>query len=208
MTEPTTAITDYLLAAVSLCLGWSILRRDRLEPRMARCFWGWGLVALAFTALTGGSYHGFAGWMGEKEGAALWKSTVYLSGIVDLSMLCGSLMAALGGRWRRYALAAALAKFIVYAVWMTGHDEFRYVLYDYVPSMLAILLVHALPGSLRKEPGASWILAGVFLSFVAAGVQFFRLAPHARFNHNDLYHVIQIGATCLLYRGARDLRDR
>lgn len=205
MTEATTAITDYLLAAISLCLGWDILRRNHLEQ--GRRLWGWALVTLALTALTGGTYHAFQGWMGVRQSAALWKLTVYLSGIVDVLMLCGSLTAALGDRWRRFALAAASAKFIVYAIWMTGHDEFRYVVYDYAASMLVILVVHALPGSIRNEPGTRWILAGLLVSFVAAGVQIFRLAPHARFNHNDLYHVIQIAATCLLYRGARVLRD-
>jgi hypothetical protein len=31
---------------------------------------------------------------------------------------------------------------------------------------------------------------------------------HRHFNHNDLFHVIQIGATLVFYRGARRLRDR
>ena len=73
---------------------------------------------------------------------------------------------------------------------------------------LAILLIHAVPGSFRDDPGARSILAGLLLSFVAAGVQLSRLTLHAHFNHNDLYHVIQIGAIVLLYRGARRLRDR
>ena len=33
-------------------------------------------------------------------------------------------------------------------------------------------------------------------------------APHPSFNHNDLYHVIQVAAMFLLYRGARTLNDR
>jgi len=35
----------------------------------------------------------------------------------------------------------------------------------------------------------------------AALVQAFRLAPHPQFNHNDLFHVVQMGALYLLYRG-------
>jgi hypothetical protein len=38
-------------------------------------------------------------------------------------------------------------------------------------------------------------------------VQATGLAPHPNFNHNDLYHVIQIAAMVLLYRGARRLSD-
>src|SRR5207249_4816832 len=122
--------------------------------------------------------------------------------------VCGSLTAALGRSWRRHALAAAVAKFLVYAAWMATHNQYSYVVYDYAPSMLAILLIHAVPGSFRDDPGARSILAGLLLSFVAAGVQLTRLTLQAHFNHNDLYHVIQIGAIVLLYRGARRLRDR
>jgi len=208
MTEPVTAITDYLLAAVSFFLWWRILRRDRSDPQNARRLWAWAFAALALSALTGGTCHGFTASMGDRVSAVLWKATVYLVGITDLLMLSGSLTAAIGRRWRRFALAVAAAKFLVYAAWMTGHDEFRYVVYDYAPSMLAILLIHAVPGSLKNDPGARFILAGLLVSFVAAGVQLSRIGLHERFDHNDLYHVIQIGACYLLYRGARCLRDR
>ncbi len=208
MTEPTTTITDYLLAAVSFGLWWNTLRLDRSDPQNARRLWAWGFAALALSALAGGCYHGFSAGMGDLASAALWKVTVYLIGIMNLLMLGGSSAAAMKRGWRWYALAAAFAKFLVYAAWMAGHDEFRYVVYDSAPTMLAILLLHVVPGSSRKDPGARWIFAGILLSLVAAGAQLSRFTLHARFNHNDIYHVIQIGAIYLLYRGARTLRDR
>ena len=165
-------------------------------------------IGLALAAIAGGTWHGFTGALGHRPADVLWKATVYLIGIVDLLMLCGSLAAALPRRWQAPAMAAALAKFVVYAIVMISRDEFRFVLYDSIPAMLVILLVHAVPGSLRNEPGARFILAGLLVSFVAAAVQYFRLAPHPRFNHNDLYHVIQIGATWVLSRGVLRLRDR
>jgi hypothetical protein len=45
----------------------------------------------------------------------------------------------------------------------------------------------------------------VGVSLLAAGIQASGFAPHPRFNHNDLYHLIQIGAMLLLYSGARRL---
>jgi hypothetical protein len=208
MTEPTTVLTDYLLGAVLLILAWRALRQDRHDPRTARRLWAWGFVTLGLSALAGGTWHGFSGRLGAGSAAALWKGTVYLVGVTDLLMLWGSAAAALSRRVRPYVVAAVVAKFLVYAVFMIGHDEFRYVVYDYVPSMVAILLIHAVPGSLRNDPGARFILAGIVLSFVAALVQLVRLAPHPHFNHNDLYHVIQIAACCVLYRGVIRLRDR
>lgn len=209
MTEPATVLTDYLLGAVLLVLAWSVLRQDRHDPQTARRLWAGGFVSLALSAIAGGTWHGFSGRMGAGTAGVLWKGTVHLVGLTDLLMLWGSAVAALGRRVRLYVVAAAVAKFLVYAVFMAVHVEFRYVVYDYVPSMTAILVIHAVPGSLRNDAGARAILAGLLLSFVAALVQLARLAPHPRyFNHNDLYHVIQIAACCVLYRGVIRLRDR
>jgi hypothetical protein len=52
-----------------------------------------------------------------------------------------------------------------------------------------------------------WIVAGVALSAAAALVQASGFALHRHFNHNDLYHVIQLAAIVLFYRGARRLTD-
>ena len=79
MTEPTTAITDYLLAAVALASWWSTLRRDRADPQSARRLWGWAFATLALAAVTGGTYHGFVGSTEQWPGAVLWKATVWPS---------------------------------------------------------------------------------------------------------------------------------
>ena len=46
------------------------------------------------------------------------------------------------------------------------------------------------------------------MSFLAAAVQVNGIALHDHFNHNELYHVIQMGGMYLFYRGARVLKDR
>ena len=51
------------------------------------------------------------------------------------------------------------------------------------------------------------MLAAAVVSALAAAVQASGFSLHQHFNHNDLYHVIQIAAMALLYKGARRLRD-
>ena len=46
------------------------------------------------------------------------------------------------------------------------------------------------------------------VSVIAACVQASGFALHRHFNHNDLYHVIQIAAMVLFFIGCRRLRDR
>jgi hypothetical protein len=95
-----------------------------------------------------------------------------------------------------------------YAVWMATHDEFRYVIYNYGMTLAVVLLVQIYQGVVRNAPSAGWIVAGILVSFLAALVQQSGLALHPSFNHNDLYHVVQMVGMVLLYRGASLLQDR
>ena len=60
----------------------------------------------------------------------------------------------------------------------------------------------------RRAPGMAWLIVGVLVSLVAGIVQARRLALHRHFNHNDLYHVIQMAALYAFYRGGALLVDR
>ncbi len=52
------------------------------------------------------------------------------------------------------------------------------------------------------------LVLGIVTTLVGAGVQASGFTLHRHFNHNDLYHVIQMAATVMLYRGALLARDR
>jgi hypothetical protein len=60
----------------------------------------------------------------------------------------------------------------------------------------------------RRAPGMGWLIVGVLVSLVAGVVQAKKLALHRHFNHNDLYHVIQMSALYAFYRGGVLLVDR
>jgi hypothetical protein len=50
--------------------------------------------------------------------------------------------------------------------------------------------------------GHRWLKRAVEISLVGLVVLVLKLSPHPQFNHNDLYHVIQMGGLCSLYRAA------
>jgi hypothetical protein len=50
-------------------------------------------------------------------------------------------------------------------------------------------------------------VSGILVSFVASLIQQSGFALHQHFNHNDIFHVIQLLALWLLYRGGRLLDD-
>ncbi len=205
--EPATLVTDYLLGGLAAVLGARLLSDARGPGRRSTRLWAWALLATAVAAFAGGTWHGLAPEWSPGPARLLWKLTTFAVGAASAAMLGGAAFATLRRSWRRVAVALVEIKLAVYLVWMLFHDEFRYVIYDYAPALLAVLLLHG-EALRRREPGAGWIGGGVLVSFLAAAIQALGLAPHARFNANDLYHVVQMGALALFYRGARDLRDR
>jgi len=193
--EPMTMATDYALAAVTGCLCFFLFKQAKKQSRK---FWGLAFAALAVAAALGGTHHGFVI-------EALWTPTVLAVGIASFGMLAGSAIATTAGRLRQGLIALALAKLLVYSAWMLGHDEFIYVVADTAVALLAVSILHLFDW---KNSASRWMLAGVAVSLVAAAAQASGFDLHPNFNHNDLYHVVQIAAMALFYNGARRMQDR
>lgn len=134
--------------------------------------WALTFFFTAAGSFFGGTFHGFGGEM-------WWKLTIYSIGLASLFLLLPFLR------------VVAIAIFVAYAAWMTVHDSFGWVIADYGVSLLLLVIVMIV----KWSPMSRWVLASVAVSVVAATVQ---QAPIAF--HNDIYHVIQLGALWLLYR--------
>ena len=186
-------LTDYALGGVTVWLAFLLLKNDSRSCR----FWTLAFAALAAGAFLGGTYHGF-------RIEALWKPTVLLVGVASFGMLAGSAYSTTSGNVRRALVIIAAVKLAFYEAWMLGHDAFIFVVADTASAMLAVAALHLLR---LDNPATRWILGGVVVSLIAAGIQAGRLALHEHFNHNDLYHVVQIAAMALYYAGAKRMRD-
>ena len=200
-------LTDLALGACNASWGVALLRRARAQRQWSQALWGAGFIAAAAAAVLGGASHA----VGDQSPAArraLWKGTLLAAGGMSASMLAGTVAAAAPRPLQRWLLAGTLAKLLAYWGWMASRDRFLYVMLDYGSAMVGVAAFHG-PVCLRKGAESSrYILGGVLVSLVGAFVQQRRVALHRHFNHNDLYHVIQIGACYLFYRGGRLLQDR
>jgi hypothetical protein len=136
-------------------------------------FWALAFFALGLGALLGGTWHGF--WQSD----LLWKATTLST-----------------GKLRAGLMAFAVVKLFAYAAWMLQHDDFIWVVTDTASALLVVAILHAWRFN-------GWILLGVAVSILAGLAQASGFALHQRFNHNDLYHVLQIAAMFLFYRGVR-----
>lgn len=207
ISEPSTLVTDYLLGTLSEVLGVLLLRHNRTLKQGCITLWAMALIAAATASYAGGTYHGFRQALGPLVASALWKVTTVSMGVASFLLLAAALTSALSGPWRTWLLGLAAVKLGVYVLWMLGHDEFRYVIYDY-GSTLAILLLLVVAGWTTGVGGhRGYIAAGVLVSIAAAAVQQSGLRLHEHFNHNDLMHVVQMGGVWLLFKGGAQLRD-
>ena len=208
ITEPTTMLTDYALAALAVWLGWRLLKAGRRSGDSARLLWGASFLGVALAAAAGGTSHGFAAYLGGVEEGWVWKVTVFSTGLSSAAMLAAAVIARLAGAARVAMLGLVVAKLAAYLAWMSVPDDFLFVILDYAPSMAAVVALLALPGRRAPLPGAAWVAAGVAVSFAGAAVQQSGFSLHQHLNHNDIFHLIQMAGIYLLYRGGMLLRDR
>ena len=204
LAEPMTVITDWVLAALAVVLGVRLLRNAAPLPRR--------LVALSFfllaaAALVGGALHGWAPRLGAGVRETLWRSIYAGIGLAILLLLAGVVLATVPARLGPFLVGLLGLRFAVFLALAFGRD-FGFVMGDLVLTLLVLAGFGAFFTLARPRTFAPWLLGGVLVSFVAALVQTHRLAPHALFNHNDLFHVIQMGGLYLFYRAALDLPDR
>jgi hypothetical protein len=172
--EPMTMATDYLLASASVVFAIRLWRTNRA--------WAYAFLFTALGSFLGGTYHGFAAtW--------LWKPTVYAIGLASFFLLLPLVP------------LLAVLKFIAYATWMIAHDDFKYVIIDYGTTLLVLAVLQIVAWLRHRAASAPWILGSIAVSVVGAFVQQSGFRLHEHFNHNDLYHVIQLVGLWLLYRG-------
>jgi hypothetical protein len=207
ISEPTTLITDYLLGTLAEVCGVLLLKGNQTLRQASVRLWALALFSVATASYAGGTYHGFQHALSAPVAGVLWKVTTISMGVASFLLLCAAFTAAFAGQDRRWLIAAAALKLTIYVAWMVGHDEFRFVIYDY-GSTLAILLLLVITERTRGIEGhRANIAMGILVSIAAAGVQQSGVRLHRHFNHNDLMHVVQMGGVWLLYRGGARLRD-
>ena len=199
LAEPMTVATDYALAALGVILGLRLLR--------AGSGWPSRLVALSFlvlaaTALVGGSLHGLAPGLSVPAKALLWRVVYGGVGLGNLFLLAGVLLVVLPTRWRASAMAVLALRFLVATALALGRD-FSFVLRDIALTLLLLLGIALFFTLVRRQAFGPFLLFGVVVSLLGAFVQALQIAPHPSFNHNDLFHVLQMGGLYLCYRAAR-----
>ena len=197
--EPMTLLTDYLLGVLSTVLAIRMLRRGSVPSRR---WWAAALASCALAAFSGGTFHGFLPWLSDRLAATLWTVTLAAIGAASFAAVMATATRHWPLSWRRGTATIVAVKFGIYVAWIVANPIFIAAIFDYSVSFLVVLGVHLNAWRRTGDRDALIVVIGVLVSFVAAGIQALGISPHDSFNHNDLYHVVQMAGTWLLYRGA------
>jgi len=207
ITEPMTTITDFAMGALALVLALRLFGDAEASRQLSGRLWATAFVMTAVAAIVGGTYHGFIQWVPGATGRVVWKITLLATGVGSACLLAAAVVAATTGMLQRALIALVCGKLLVFLWTMATRDQFNLVIADYGAALVAVLLLALFVRPTGLTPAAGWIAAGVGVSVVAGVIQWARLAPHPKFNHNDLFHVVQMAALYLLYRGGLLFRD-
>ena len=207
LAEPGTPMTDWLLAAVTIWLAWRLFRMAwRLQDR-AMALWSGAFLAVAASAALDGCSQ--ASPTNDPMLAALtWTGTLVLANVASLLFLLSILHAYATGRVQAICAGLAVAKFALFGVCAAVNDDVRMVVYDGALTMLVVIALSAWGAWAGRMRSATWVLAGVLATMLAALFQHGRVSIHPQFTYSDLFHVVQMGAMYLLYRGGLLLRER
>jgi hypothetical protein len=208
VSEPAVALTDYGLAIECAILVY-LLHRSGLAATPLGVWLLLFFGSIGVASLAGGTVHGFVQGPETPGWKVLWGVVLVAIGATALSgwaIGAGILFPAPTARWITIAAAAGFVGYSAQVLFVAR--EFRAALIFYLPAALFLFGALCVTYVRRRERRILVALLGLGLTFIAAAVQQGQIAPHPRFNHNALYHLIQALALWLLFLGLRSIATR
>jgi hypothetical protein len=197
--EPMTVLTDVLLAAAAVFAG---VRIYGVSEAPVHLYFSLSFFLIALGTLAGATIHAIRHTSLVRWVPQLWRITGIAVGTSVMAMLAATFYIILPADYADTLRWTVLGLTMIYAGYIWRDYRFRNVMIFYSIFMAFILGAMALNYVSTGSPGAKLIVVGILISFGAAGVQRsgFKLARH--FNHNDIYHVIQLVGLYFFYKGA------
>jgi len=200
-TELTTSATDALLA-IECAIIIALLRRSATTNRWRTNLWCSTFALLAIASFLGALVHGLE--LPKPMRTALW-APLYLSlGILVVVFLVGAIADWQGldaaKRFVPWGLVVSAAFLGLIA--LLGGKFIVFIVYA-ATIMLSGLAIYIFLAATHRLKGAAVIALAIILNLAAAAVQASNLSLHLvfPFDHNGLFHLIQIVSTAILGLG-------
>jgi len=206
ITELTTAGTDLLLAFAALV---AIGMLQAKSPLTTRSFYWLGIfVCLLVAAFLGAVAHGVA--LPHQVKEYLWLA-IYLALALLVALFVVAVVydvfGALNARRVLLPMIIVALGFVLYVA-IVSTSFLPFIIYE-VAAMVFALSGYVYLG-VRGFTGANWFSFGILLTIIAAGIQATKALSFTLiwpFDHNSVYHLLQIVALLLLLKAVLLSRD-
>ncbi len=205
--EPMTAFTDLLITAFGVWFALELKDHYQLYFMNVHWYFGRAMWFVAFASLMGALYHGLGPHFSPRIQGFIWKLTLILVGLTSFSLVLGAFHHVFPFhtiRYLRWFMGILLA---IYFIVIFRDPRFFNAVLFYVPAMLFVLGVMIYSHFNYGQSGAVLVIYGILIAFVGAGVQMSGFDLHKHFNHNDIYHLIQIASLYFIFKGSLLLTD-
>ncbi|MCU7828851.1 MAG: hypothetical protein KZQ85_07255 [Candidatus Thiodiazotropha sp. (ex Myrtea sp. 'scaly one' KF741663)] len=201
-TELTTAATDGVLAVFALVIAFYLWQLRQHDPWKVY-IWSILFCLLAVASVLAAIAHGFILSVGFSN--LLWYVIYLALGIVVSLFLLAAVYDLRGlSLTKKIAPFVAISAMLFFFLVQLMDGDFKpFIIYEAL-AMLAAFAVYAYLALFRRQQGAGWMLLGIALTILAALFQVFQLgAFHLiwQFDHNGVYHLIQLVGLCFIFLG-------
>jgi hypothetical protein len=203
-TEQTTAVTDAMLMVLAIGCALYLRRIGRHAPWKTN-LWAATFGLLALAAALGTAAHGFK--MSAQTNSLFWQPLNLALGLTVALFVVGVVYDAWGYRAGRRLLPimGGIGLLFYGVTWLRPGSFLVFIVYEAL-AMVFALAVYSWLFRQKRLPGAGWMAAGIFITMVAAAVQTIDAAAVTiiwPFDHNGLYHLIQVAGLLALAAGLR-----
>ncbi len=202
ISEPMTFFTDLVLAVEGLVIGHLLFWRfSKKFDKEYYKLWSMSFLFLGVGSLFGGLYHGLS--LNEATYPFIknfWPISVFSIGLDSYYMLL-SVVCEFFYSYKKMLYPLAFLKlgfFIFFAV--TSGLKFFVVICDYAPVLILLLIMNFYRYLKTKHQSYLQMVIGIIISLLGSFAQMLRLGISDSFNHNDVYHLIEMLALFVMYR--------
>lgn len=201
ISEPMTVFTDLLITGFAFWFACCLFKSAKKKGDLSLKAWAVGFLAIGLGAFLGAFSHGLAQIVSEKTIGYAWGLTLINIGVVSACVLLATALRYLTGFLKNVVMIFVFLKFLVYLVAIQRSQEFVIAIADYFPVLLVALVLSIHTFIKKKLSSEKFIAIGLLTSILGALVQQSGFQLHMHFNHNDLYHVIQIVGLYFIFKG-------
>lgn len=197
--EPVTTLSDLAMSVIGSVLA---VRLFGVGEEPAATLLSAGLASVALSALLGAVFHGYMRRWRPTVQDRVWVAVLAATGVTNLLLLLAIATAAFRGVAALLVVVVACAKSARYLLSIRGDDDFGPAIVDSGITIVAVTLIalwsFAFDGTGEWPP---WVLAACAATVVGGWIQYHGKGLHEHLNHNDIFHLLQIVACFLFYRG-------